>query len=238
MSPTWIKVFSVLLAAGAMLALGVVYGDAITPWIGTLEAEVGERFWPTWWVFVGVFVVLALIALPVGALLSMGGGLLFGAFWGGVAGWLATSLAAALSFWVMRLWMGTNHKRSPATDQLVGLVGALNHRSFEFLMVLRIVPLLPFYLVNIAAAASPMAGRHYVLASAIGLVPSTFLYAVIGNSFGSWVEAKARWDQGELLTGQMIAALIALAAMAVLSGWGVRRLQQLKTNHPDSAGRR
>jgi uncharacterized membrane protein YdjX (TVP38/TMEM64 family) len=105
-------------------------------------------------------------------------------------------------------------------------------------MVLRIVPLLPFYLINIAAAAGPMAGRRYVLASAIGLVPSTFLYAVIGNSFGSWVEAKARWDQGELLTGQMIAALIALAAMAVLSGWGVRRLQQLRTNHPDSAGKR
>jgi uncharacterized membrane protein YdjX (TVP38/TMEM64 family) len=105
-------------------------------------------------------------------------------------------------------------------------------------MVLRIVPLLPFYLINIAAAASPMAGRRYVLASAIGLAPSTFLYAVIGNSFGSWVEAKARWDRGELLTGQMIAALVALAALAVLSAWGLKRLQQLKHPQPDPAGKR
>jgi len=100
------------------------------------------------------------------------------------------------------------------------------------------VPLLPFYLINVAAATSPMSSRHYLLATAIGLAPSAFLYAVIGNSLGSWVEAKARWDQGELLTGQMIGALMALATLAVLTAYGVRRWHQLKTHHSASAGKR
>ncbi len=238
MQPTWIKVFSVLLAASGMLVLGVVYGDAITPWISRLEGQVSQHYWATWWVFVGVFVVLAVVALPVGALLSMGGGLLFGPLWGGLAGWLATTLAAALSFWAIRLWMGASKPSASASDLLTGWVGQLNDRAFEVLMVLRIVPLLPFYLINVGAATSPMSSRHYLLATAIGLAPSTFLYAVIGASFGSWVEAKARWDQGELLSGQMVGALIALATLAVLSAYGVRRLQQLKANHSGSAGKR
>ena len=222
-----------------MLLVGLVYGDAINPWISQLEQEVQAHFWATWWVFLGVFLIMALLALPVGALLSMGAGLLFGGLWGGLAGWLATTVAACLSFWVMRAWMDPQKRgTASASDQLLGLARYFNHRGFEFVMVLRIVPLLPFYLINIGAAASPISARHYTLASAIGLAPSTFLYAVIGASFGSWVEAKARWDEGELLNGQMIGALIALATLAVLSAYGVRRLQQLKRNHSEPAGKR
>lgn len=226
----WLKALIALTAAAAMLILGVVYGDELSPWMMQLEAAVHAAFWPTWWVFVGVFVLAALVALPVGALWSMAGGLLFGTFLGGLAGWLSTSIAAWLSFLLMRWWLGRSARSKMSDPRLERLAHRLDHHSIELLMVLRIVPLLPFYLINVAAAMSPMPARRYLLASVIGLAPSTFLYAMVGHSLGSWVEAKAAWDQGDVLSSSLIGVLGALAVLAFLGSWGARRLGHLRVD--------
>ncbi len=225
---SWLKALIALGAAATMLALGVFYGEEISPWMTQLEAAVQAAFWPTWWVFVGVFVVAASIALPVGALWSMAGGLLFGTFWGGLAGWVSTSMAAWLSFLVMRWWLDRDNTKKIADPRLKGLANRLDHHSIELLMVLRIVPLIPFYLINVAAAMSPMPASRYLVASVVGLAPSTFLYAMVGHSLGSWVEAKAAWDQGDVLGSSLMGVLGALGLLAVLSTWGAKRLVRLK----------
>ncbi|HEY7906304.1 MAG TPA: VTT domain-containing protein, partial [Wenzhouxiangella sp.] len=91
-------------------------------------------------------------------------------------------------------------------------------------------PLIPFYLINVAAAMSPMPTRRYFVASVIGLLPSTFLYAMVGHSLGSWIEAKAAWDQGDVLGSSLMGVLGALGLLAVLSTWGARRLGRLKAD--------
>ncbi len=226
--PVWFKAVIILTFATAMLWLGTVYGDQVSPLITRLELEVSQAFWSTWWLFVAAFIIMALVALPVGALLSMGGGLLFGIGLGGLAGWLSTSVAAILSFLVMRWWMGERVTAASASPMLNTLVKRLDQHSVELLMVLRIVPLVPFYLINVAGALSPMPTSRYVWASVVGLAPSTFLYATIGHSLGSWVEAQAAWESGDLLGSSLIGALVALAGLAALSTWGMRRLEKMK----------
>ena len=231
--PAWVKASIILSLAALMLWLGTVYGEEITPWIVHLEQSVAASFYQTWWMFVGVFIVAALVALPVGALLSMAGGLLFGVFWGGLAGWLSTSVAAWVSFLVMRWWLGERESSLTANPSLTALAKRLDHHSTELLMILRIVPLVPFYLINVAAALSPMPASRYTWASIIGLMPSTFLYALVGHSLGSWMEAKAAWDQGEVLNSSLMGALVALAVLAGLSTWAARRLDRIKAKrHP------
>lgn len=225
-----LKALLILTLAAVMLYLGATHGDEITPWILSLEQAVGESFFKTWWVFVGFFILGALIALPVGALLSMGGGLVFGAFWGGLAGWLSTSIAAWLSFVAMRWWMGNNERTVSMPSKLTQLAKRLDHHSMELLMILRIVPLVPFYLINVAAALGSMPTSRYLVASFIGLAPSTFVYAMVGHSLGSWMEAKQAWDQGEILTSSLLGALAALACLAALSAWGARRLNLIKAH--------
>lgn len=226
----WLKALIALIAAAAMLTLGVVYGDDLSPWMTQLETAVQAAFWPTWWVFVGVFVVAALVALPVGALWSMAGGLLFGTFFGGLAGWLSTSIAAWLSFLLLRWWLGKTVEPKPFDPRVRRLAIRLDQHSLELLMVLRIMPLIPFYLINLAASMSPMSAGRYLLASVIGLAPSTFLYAMVGSGLGSWVEAKAAWDQGNVLDPSLIGMLLALGLLAAVSIWGARRLSHLSAN--------
>lgn len=235
MSPL-IKALIVLSLASIMLWLGTVYGDEITPWISTLEQAVNTSFYKTWWLFVGAFIITALIALPVGALLSMAGGLLFGVFWGGLAGWISTSVAAWLSFVAMRWWLGNRDSNFSQNGALQALARRLDHHATELLVILRIVPLVPFYLINVAAAISPMPATRYTWASVIGLMPSTFLYAMVGHSLGSWVDAKAAWDQGEVMNSSLMGALVALAVLAGLGAWGSRRLDRIKArrHHQES----
>jgi len=232
-----LKAAVVLVMACLMLYLGSAHGERLSPMMLHLEATVAASFFTTWSLFVLAFVLMALVALPVGALLSMGAGLLFGVWWGGLAGWLSTSIAAWLSFVGLRWWLGENatledlnNGPSFVRHRLTHLLThRLDHHSAELLMVLRIVPLVPFYLINVAAALSPMSTWRYVLASIIGLMPSTFLYAMVGHGLGSWVEAKTAWEQGEVLTGSLFGVLGALGALAVLSAWGAKRLHRLQS---------
>jgi len=227
---SWLKVGIALTAAALMLTLGVVYGDEISPWMIQLEQTVQAAFWPTWWIFVGVFIVAALIALPVGALWSMGGGLLFGTFWGGLAGWLSTSIAAWVSFLFMRWWLGRTDSPKTIDSGVQRLAKRLDQHAVELLTMLRIMPLIPFYVINIAAAMSRMPTTQYVAASFIGLAPSTFLYAMVGNGLGSWVDAKAAWDNGNVLDTPLIGMLFALGLLAVISILGARYFNHLKLN--------
>ena len=227
---SWLKVGIALAVAAGMLTLGVIYGDAISPWMVRLEETVQAAFWPSWWIFVGVFIVAALIALPVGALWSMGGGLLFGTLWGGLAGWLSTSIAAWVSFLVMRWWLGRTDSSQTLDPRVERLAKRLDQHAVELLTMLRIMPLIPFYVINIAAAMSRMPTAHYVAASFIGLAPSTFLYAMVGNGLGSWVDAKAAWDNGNVLDTPLIGMLFALGLLAVISILGARYFNHLKLN--------
>ena len=223
-----VKAVIVLMASAIMLWLGTVYGHTISPLIIRLETQVNVAFWTTWWVYLGLFIILALAALPVAALLSMGAGLLFGLGWGGFAGWTATSLAALISFVMMRWWVGERVEPERIHPRLKSLIHRLDYHSTELVLVLRIVPLVPFYLINVAAALSPMSFHRYLVATLIGLAPSTFLYATIGHSLGSWVEAQAAWEQGDLLSTSLLSALVALGGLAIFSTWGMRRLDQLR----------
>lgn len=227
---SWLKILIALLGAATMLTLGVVYADEISPWMIQLEQAVQASFWPTWWIFVGVFVVAALMALPVGALWSMGGGLLFGTFWGGLAGWLSTSVAAWVSFLLIRWWLGRTDQPKTLDPRIERLAKRLDQHAVELLTMLRIMPLVPFYLMNIAAAISRMSTRQYVVASISGLAPSTFLYAMIGNGLGSWVEAKAAWDNGNVLDTPLIGMLFALGLLAMMSIISARYFNHLKLN--------
>lgn len=232
-----VKAIIILVVASIMLWLGKVYGHEISPFMSQLELQVSSAFWPTWWLYVGLFILLALAALPVAALLSMGGGLLFGLGWGGLAGWLSTSIAAWISFAIMRWWFGGRLEPERIHPRLRTLIHRLDHHSTELLMVLRIVPLVPFYLINVAGAMSSMSAHRYSLATLIGLAPSTFLYAAIGHSLGSWVEAQAAWEQGELLSSSLLGALVALGSLAALSTWGLRRMERLKPQkHEKNSG--
>ena len=88
--------------------------------------------------------------------------------------------------------------------------------AFNYLLVLRLVPIFPFWLVNLVPAFLGVSLKVYVIATFIGIIPGGFVYALVGNGLG------AIFDRGEvpdlliIFQPQILAPILGLAVLAVI----------------------
>lgn len=156
-------------------ALAVLLG---APDIEGLRADVeAAGVWgPVW--FLTIYVGLSLIPCPK-AVLTAAGGALFGLLPGAALSLLAALVGATISFGVGRL-LGRElidrltQGRSGKVDDL------LREHGVTAVMVVRLVPLVPYIVINYAAGVTGIRLRHYVLGSAVGMIPGSLAYAALG----------------------------------------------------------
>jgi uncharacterized membrane protein YdjX (TVP38/TMEM64 family) len=130
-----------------------------------------------------VYTVSTALSVPGGLVLSLAVGFLFGRWAGTLLIVCAATLGATLVFLAARYLFG-----DAARSRMAGLAEKINQgfteNAFNYLLFLRLVPLFPFWLVNLAPAFSGVKLRTYVLATAIGIVPGSFVFANLGQSLG------------------------------------------------------
>ena len=88
--------------------------------------------------------------------------------------------------------------------------------AFNYLLVLRLIPLFPFFLVNLVPAFLGIGLRDYVLATFIGIIPGTFVFAQVGTGLDSILESGEDLSVASIMSGDVLAALIGLAVLAAL----------------------
>ena len=118
-------------------------------------------------------------------MLALAGGLLFGLIWGSIYTFLGAILNCTLMFLLAR-YVGREKvehliqsKLSPVWQQR--LSGLNSGRGFLLLIVLRLIPAVPYNLINYAFGLTAMSYRTYILASAIGIIPGTLAFINIGD---------------------------------------------------------
>ncbi|MBR3972564.1 MAG: TVP38/TMEM64 family protein [Oscillospiraceae bacterium] len=134
--------------------------------------------------YMGLFVVLPTFFFPV-AVLALTGGLLFGLWKGAVYTFIGAVLNCSLMFWMSRhigrkqIESLIQRKLSPQwQNRLMKLSG---RNGFLFLIILRLIPAMPYNLINYAFGLTGMPWRTYILASSIGIIPGTFAFINIGD---------------------------------------------------------
>lgn len=182
--------------------------------------------------YVGLYVAVVSLSLPGGAALSVTGGFLFGWLLGGVAAILGATAGATIVFLIARSAFGEPLARA-AGPWLERLKAGFRQDAWNYLLFLRLVPAFPFWLVNLAPALLDVPLRTYVLATAIGVVPATFAFAVIGSGLeGVLAAEQAAYEQclgaqgpggcrftlhlKSLVSPGLMAALAALGVIALL----------------------
>ena len=195
--------------------------------------------------FMAIYAVTVTLSLPGGAVLTLAGGLLFGWFLGGIASVIGATLGAVAVFVIAK---------SALSDLLAAKAGPWLDRfrqgfqkdAFNYLLFLRLVPIFPFWLVNLAPGLLGVSFGTYVITTILGIIPGTFAYSLAGNGLDSVIEAQQALhqsclakmgtggqescpytlDPGALLTPELIAGLVALGLVAlvpVLIKWFRRR---------------
>jgi uncharacterized membrane protein YdjX (TVP38/TMEM64 family) len=198
----------VLGAVGLALILG-------TPDIAAMRSRVDAAgMWgPA--LFFALYTGLALIPCPK-ALLTAAGGALFG-LWAGAALSLAGALVGAvISFGVGRL-LGRDAVDRLIRGRLARVDALLSDHGLSAVLVVRLVPLVPFIAINYASGLSGVRFRHYVLGSALGMVPGSLAYAALG-AYGT-----DPWG--------LAAAGSALVVLVVGGSWWARRLAPRRAGH-------
>ena len=193
--------------------------------------------YPFWSViaYVALYACIVALSLPGGAVLTIAGGFLFGWFWGGVAAIVAATMGAIVVFLVAKSALG-DALAGKAGPWLERLRKGFQENAFNYLLFLRLVPVFPFWLVNLAPGLLGVGLLTYATATFIGIIPGTFAYSIAGRGLDSLVEAQAAAHQSclakmgpngqescpfvldpkALLTPELIAGLVALGLIALV----------------------
>lgn len=148
-----------------------------------LEALVAEQPVRSRLIFVMVFLIAAALALPITPALTMTGGLLFGRWPALLMVSCASTAGASLAFVLSRYWLrGWVERRWGA--RLGPIQRGVERDGAFYLLTLRLSPLVPFSLINVAMGLTPMRLRTFWWVSQLGMLPVTLIFAHAGDAVG------------------------------------------------------
>ena len=224
----------VALVSGVVIGMGwhrqlsfetlVRHHEALRDFIATHEASAVAGY-------VTLYIGAVALSIPVGFFLTMIGGILFGAVLGGMAALFGATIGAILIFLIAKSAIG---------EQLVRRAGSLAQKlalgfradAFSYLLFLRLVPIFPFWLVNLVSALCGVRLATFAGATALGIIPMTFAVAFVGAGLDSVIAAqqaayrsclaagrsdcRLTFHMNAAVTPELLAALAALGVLALI----------------------
>ncbi len=182
--------------------------------------------------YFGLYVVTVAFSVPGAAFLTVVGGFLFGWVGGAATAVLGATIGSTLIFLAARTALGEPMLRL-AGARANQLAKGFRDDAFSYLLFLRLVPVFPFFVVNLVPAFAGVRLAPFIAATALGIIPAAIVFALAGTSLDSVIMAqKASYDQcvasggsgcrmvfeaSDVLTPQLIVALIALGLLVLLS---------------------
>jgi uncharacterized membrane protein YdjX (TVP38/TMEM64 family) len=186
--------------------------------------------------FMAAYAAAVALSFPGAALLTIGGGMLFGTLIGGLAAVAAATLGATAIFLLAKYAFGGvtgcrwARRAGPFGEKLAA---GFRKDAFCYLVFLRLVPLFPFWLVNLVPAPAGVGLVPFVAATALGIVPATFAFAFFGAGLDSAIAAQENvyraclaaqqagcrfdFDFRTAATPELIGGLVALGLIALIS---------------------
>lgn len=165
--------------------------------------------------FVLGYALVVAFSLPVAIVVTPLGGFLFGT-WLGAAFSVAGATMGAVAVFLAARTAFRDLFRDRAGKTLASLEAGFARDDFSYLLFLRLVPVFPFWLVNVVPALLGMKLGRYTLATLIGIIPGALVYAGLGAGFGVLFESGQKPDFGIVFEPRILLPLLGLAALALV----------------------
>ena len=192
---------------GSLLIGGLIVGPAR---IESLFEQLSSSPWGAV-AFILLYAVLTMLMAP-GAVSSIAGGAIFGLAFGFALTMVGATLGAVGAFVVARK-AGQESVRALLGDKAQALDGWIDDNGLSAILLLRLLPIVPFNVLNYAAGLSPLDVRRYTIGTAVGIIPGVAVFTNIG--------ANAKDPGGP----QFILSLVALALLVLVSSVGAKRVK-------------
>ncbi len=171
--------------------------------------------------FFGLYVVVTALSLPGAALMTLVAGALFGLLWGTVIVSFASTLGALLAFLSARFLLRDFVQRR--FGRYLGTVNTGIERDGKlYLLSLRLVPIFPFFVINLLMGLTPIGAGTFYLVSQIGMLPGTLVYVNAGREIGALQSLAGILSPG-LIFAFTLLGVFPLIAKRALRGYGDRK---------------
>ena len=212
----------------AIVAIGVILGIHASGLPGSLTLEtlranrqeivsfVNENYVLSALGYIAVYVLVVALSLPSAVLMTLSGGFLFGAAAGTIFTLIGATVGATLLFIFARTMTGHN---AMANFGKTGakLACAIRANAWTYLLVLRLMPLFPFFLVNVIPALAGVRLSTFVITTFLGIIPATIVFSLSGAGLGNVLDQGSSITMDSILTPEIIAALGGLALLALIA---------------------
>jgi uncharacterized membrane protein YdjX (TVP38/TMEM64 family) len=193
-------------------------------------AWAGRHFEAALGLFFAIYVATKVFFVPGGPLLTAVAGLLLGTIATAAVSTVAGTLAAVIVYEAAHHGVG-NGLRAKALPFVDRLGTAFRTHGFSYLLTLRLIPVVPFWLACLVPAILGMRRRSYLVATFLGNIPANFLYASLGGALGAMLDQGRAIELRTLTQPRIILPLAGLAALSLapvvyakLSGRGALRV--------------
>lgn len=182
--------------------------ESLTGWVGAHPVSAPVAF-------VAVYALAVALSVPGAVFLSIAGGFLFGLVWGSVAILIGATAGAVAVFLAAKTALGDRLRRR-AGPTVQRMKAGFRDNAFNYLLVLRLVPLFPFFLVNLVPAFLGVPLPTYFWATVLGIIPGVVVYASVGSGLGAVFDRGAVPDVGIIFDPVILGPLIGLSVLALV----------------------
>jgi uncharacterized membrane protein YdjX (TVP38/TMEM64 family) len=180
-----------------------------------LQSEVAKNFLLAALVFGLVYAVLTAISAPGVVFLTIFGGFLFGAIWGTLLVAFSATIGAAVIFLAARTALRDFlYKKSGKWFKKIS--AGFHDNAVSYMFFLRLVPLFPFFVVNIVPAFLEIDFITFVWTTFLGILPGTFVYIMLGRGIGVVFAQGKTPDLGIIFKPAILIPIVGLAVLALV----------------------
>lgn len=165
--------------------------------------------------YIALYIVMTALSIPGGALLSVTGGFLFPQPWSTLYVVIGATIGASFIFLAARTALA-EFLFKKAGPLLKKMQKGFEDNAVSYMFFLRLIPLFPFWLVNIAPAFFGVKFRTYFWTTCLGIIPGAFVFTQAGVGLGAILESGDSFSLETIFNWQIRIALIALALFALI----------------------
>lgn len=192
----------------------LVSWETISTNYGVLKQFANDRILTSYTLFLLLYVIVVAFSLPVALPLTLTGGALLG--WpAGMVIIFAATMGAGIVFLAART-VFSDFLRGKAGPFIARLEAGFNKNAFSYLLALRLIPVAPFWVVNIIPSLTKMKLSSFLLATFIGIMPGTMVFVSVGRGFDTILASGQTPDLSVLSSPSILIALGGLGALALM----------------------
>ncbi len=229
---------SIALLAAAALGVGAFFALGGQRWLTLDGLKAGLDQFLAWkdvspvllgLAFGAVYVLVTALSLPGAVIMTLAAGAVFGLFWGTVIASFASTLGATLAFWSAR-YLLRDWVQARFGDRLKPINEGMARDGAFYLFTLRLVPVFPFFLINLVMGLMPIRALTFYGVSQLGMLAGTLVYVNAGTQLAQITSLSGIVSPGVLLSFVLL-GVFPLVAKAVL-GWLARRRVYARWTRP------